>query len=57
MKRYDYRRQYKNWEKRKIESHLEVLVDRLIDNEGICESIVSDCNKKISYLTLKLNNK
>lgn len=55
MKRYDYRNDYKNWTKDKMQKHLPILQDKLLQNLGICESNVDNYSKRISYLNSKIN--
>ena len=33
MKRYDYRNDYKNWDKERIENHLPYLKNKLLDSQ------------------------
>ena len=52
--RSDYRTEYKNWTKERIENHLPILKDKLLKNIGICESNVEYYSKRISYLKTKI---
>ena len=52
--RYDYRNDYKNWDKSRIKEYLPKLKDKLLQNIGICQSNADDYLKRIIYLENKL---
>tara|TARA_R100001015_G_C4473687_1_gene56496 strand:- start:70 stop:276 length:207 start_codon:yes stop_codon:yes gene_type:complete len=54
MKRFDYRREYKNWTKEQMQKHLPILKEKLIKSIGICDSNADDYLKRISYLESKI---
>ena len=53
--RSDYRTDYKNWTKERIEKHLPILREKLLKNIGICQSNADNYLKRISYLESKIN--
>ena len=54
MKRYDYRSQFKGWDKKRIEDHIEYLKVKLLESLPYSDILSDGYLKRISYLKNKL---